>query len=107
MRLFKQLHKSAFWSQLLLGMVAILALPIPQSSNEIENNPIQQTLALSELVAQAQSQFDEAHIHLFLQDLFSHQEVIIKQAVTFCQFFASYYRFDTAINPPIRAGPVV
>ncbi|QLB21247.1 hypothetical protein A6B43_06810 [Vespertiliibacter pulmonis] len=106
MRFFKQLHKSAFWSQLLLGIVAILALPIPQLSNETENSPIQQTLTLSELVAKAQSQSDETQIYFFLQDLFSLQ-VVIKQAVTFCQLFTSYYHFDTLVNPPIRAGPVI
>lgn len=106
MGFFQQLYKSTFCSQILLGIVAILALPISLSPHKAENNSIYQTFTLSDLVAQVQSQADDTYIHIFLQNLFSYQE-FIKQAVTYCQFFAVSYCFDTFVNPPIRAGPVI
>lgn len=101
MGLFRQLHKSAFWSQLLLGMVAILALPVPQTARDAEQNPVEQTLNLSELSAQ-QAEIEQAHF-------ISQQQIsiqIAQQAVTFCEFFAKPYRLQSVANPPIRAGPL-
>lgn len=111
MGLFRQLHKSAFWSQFLFGMFAILALPIPQTpspvastNNEAEQNTIQQTLTLSELVANQQAENEQ--VYFLFQSPFAFQYVV-KQAVVFCKFFAKSYRLESVINPPIRAGPVV
>lgn len=100
MGLFRQLHKSAFWSQLLLGVVAILALPVPQAANEAEQNPIEQMLSLNELSLQ---QADIEQAHFIAQQQISIQ--VVKQAVIFCEFFAKSYPLQTVINPPIRAGP--
>lgn len=103
---FRQLHKSAFWSQLLLGMVAILALPtISQSETDTpQNNYVQQSLTLSELVAF--QPIDSEQAHFLFQPEFSFQQTV-KQAVIFCQFLTGSYRLESTPNPPIRAGPVV
>ncbi|MGX2948973.1 secA translation cis-regulator SecM [Frederiksenia canicola] len=102
MGLFRQLHKSAFWSQLLLGMVAILALPTAEVAKETEQSPVAQTLTVSEFAAQ-QADIEQAH---FLSQT-QHSVQIVKQAVVFCEFFAKSYRLYAITNPPIRAGPFV
>lgn len=103
MGLFRQLYKSAFWSQLFLGMVAILALPIVQTPSDTERNTIEQTLTLSELVTH--QHIDTEPAYFLSQTDFSVQ--ISKQAVAFCPFLATSYRLDSTTNPPIRAGPIV
>ncbi|MDH2999009.1 hypothetical protein A1D22_03925 [Pasteurellaceae bacterium LFhippo2] len=105
MNFLKQLHKSAFLSQILLGIFAIFALPsVYATVNENDQEPIinQQVLTLDDLSAVTKVDIEQAIFLQFEQPL-HHNE----QAVVFCEFFANLYVFDGISIPPIRAGPVV
>lgn len=101
MGIFRQLHKSAFWSQLLLGMVAILSLPAAEAvPNTAQSNAIQQSYHLSELVATQQAESEQAHF------LAQHQTIQqAQQRVKICKMFAKIYPLYAVAPPPIRAGP--
>jgi len=103
MGLFRHFHKTPFWSQLVLGLVAIFALP-----------EIQATLARDgeqpTVINQSVSQFVQLADDIEQQSLFltaCQQASMFKplQAVTFCEFLTKSYRFDGDGNHPIRAGP--
>ncbi|MDD0823637.1 secA translation cis-regulator SecM [Mannheimia sp. AT1] len=101
---FKHFHKTPFWSQLLLGMVAMLALPEIQAINPNENE--QESVINQSLVQYAQTAIDVEQQALFIVAL---NDTPIKgksQAVSFCEFFANYYRLDNCNLNPIRAGPI-
>lgn len=104
MRFFSQLHKPAFWSQFLLGMVAILALPAVANLEERHAEPVadQQILRLSDLSALKLSEIEQT---FFLQQVPQSFTIQPKQAVEFCEFFAKPYRLLSLSQPPIRAGP--
>ena len=104
MTLFRQLHKSAFWSQLLLSMLAVLALPTSQPSlNEVDLPAVakSQNTDWSELSLIQKVETEQAH--LLLPQEISTSEAL--QAVVFYDFFANLQETDLLIISPIRAGP--
>ena len=103
MNFFKQLHKSAFLSQFLLGMVAIFALPSAYSQAEVPQTPIvkQQSVTLSELSAAVKT---DEHAH-FLQFEPPQHAVTRLQAGRSPAIFVIPHSFDGIAIPPIRAGP--
>ncbi|AGI32214.1 TPA: DUF2547 family protein [Mannheimia haemolytica] len=99
----KHFHRTPFWSQLFLGMVAILALPEIQVAYANESE--QETVLNQSFLQYAQSANDIEQQSLFIAELI-HKIVEIKpQAVHFCEFFANSYRLDRQNAYPIRAGP--
>ncbi|QIW16565.1 hypothetical protein A4G20_09565 [Pasteurellaceae bacterium RH1A] len=103
MSLFRHLHKSAFWSQFVLGMVAIFALPQALATAEREQTVINQSVECQ----QEAVQFNEIEQQLFLSQ---QQEIavdVLPQAVEFCKFSANLPRLYRFVSHPIRAGPVV
>lgn len=106
MTLFRQLHKSAFWSQLLLSMLAVLALPTSQPSlNEVDLPAVakSQNTDWSELSLIQKVETEQAH--LLLQPEIP--TIAALQGVIFCEFLAKPYRLHNVVQPPIRAGPFV
>lgn len=106
MERFSSFSKSAFWSQFLLGLVAIFALPAVSSpANSVENPSIaQQVVTLSEYSVAKKMEREQT---LFLQVLELSPFPSLSQAVEFCEFFTKPYRLLGFSLPPIRAGPVV
>lgn len=100
---FRHFHKTPFWSQLLFGMFAMLALPEIQvvSANESE----QETVINQAVVQQEQVAADSEQQSPFIIEQRSLLAEIKPQAVTFCEFFAKSYRLDRQNVYPIRAGP--
>ncbi|HGO5823259.1 TPA: secA translation cis-regulator SecM [Mannheimia haemolytica] len=100
---FKHFHKTPIWSQLLFGMLAILALPEIQAMHPNESE--QEAVINQSLLQDAQSVTDLEQQSLFITQL-KHKVVEIEpQAVHFCEFFAKSYRLDKQNLYPIRAGP--
>lgn len=106
MERFSSFSKSAFWSQFLLGLVAIFALPAVSSyENRVESPSIaQQVLMLSESSVAKKTELEQT---FFLQTLTLSPVIFPLQTVEFCEFFAKPYRLLSVEQPPIRAGPVV
>ncbi|MDO4697532.1 MAG: secA translation cis-regulator SecM [Pasteurellaceae bacterium] len=103
MGIFRQLHKSAFWSQLLLGMLAVLSLPEAQAVTNPAQPTIQQSYHLNE--RSAIQQVERQAIHFLAQtQAIQHAH---SQGVTFCRFLARSYPLQSTTPPPIRAGPLV
>lgn len=100
---FKHFHKTPFWTQLLLGMVAIFALPEMQANHSAENE--QQTEINQSVIQYAQSYLDNEQQPFFVAELNQELLEIKPQAVKFFEFFAKSYRFDNQNIYPIRAGP--
>ncbi|QLB14417.1 hypothetical protein A6B39_02615 [Mannheimia granulomatis] len=101
---FRHFHKNPFWSQLLLGMFAMLALPEIQAINPNESE--QETVINQSVVQYAQSVADAEQQSPFIVEQRNLLVEIKPQAVSFCEFFAKSYRFDRQNVYPIRAGPV-
>lgn len=100
---FKHFHKTPFWSQLLFGMVAMLALPEIQAVSSNENE--QETVINQTLVQYVQSIAETEQQALFIAELNDTLAEIKPQAVAFCEFFTKSYRLDRQNVYPIRAGP--
>lgn len=102
MMLFSHFPKSAFWSHILLGMVAVFALPsLPNIEPNEAAERVEQRLNFAELKkAETEQTF-------FLQQEQPNRCILPLQAVEFCEFFAKPYRLLSFTQPPIRAGPVV
>ncbi|WP_301098905.1 secA translation cis-regulator SecM [Otariodibacter sp.] len=106
MGFFRQLHRSPFWSQLLLGFVAILVLPETQAilRENATNAEINQQI-IAEALSEHASVKSVVHQHIHLLNNHIPTTFNVRQAVTFGKFFARSYRFITSEVPPIRAGP--
>lgn len=103
MALFIRFSKPAFWTQFLVGILAVFALPaVSAQENYSENIVDQQLLNTVEMVKQT-----ECEQSLFLQQDSLNPIISTQQAVEFCIFSAKLYRLESVTNPPIRAGPVV
>lgn len=103
MRFFQQRHRSAFWSQLLLGLVAIFALPAHSSTfTDVEQRYVteQKILTLSELSAIKKAEQIAQYSEQQSPSPFS-----LLQAVVIDDFFAKPQEADLLIISPIRAGP--
>lgn len=100
---FKYFHKTPFWSQLLLGMVAIFALPEIQAMNTNESE--QENVVNQSVIQYAQSVIDAEHESPFIVYLNNTPIEFKPQAVSFCEFFANDYRLDKYTTYSIRAGP--
>lgn len=101
---FRQVHKKTFWSQLLLGMIAMLALPEVQA---IYPNEEQKSTTNQSVIQYVQSVADAEQQSFFIVSL---NDICIEckpQAVGFYEFFANYYRLDKYNIYSIRAGPIV
>ncbi|WGE88606.1 secA translation cis-regulator SecM [Actinobacillus arthritidis] len=103
MGLFRHFHKAPFWSQLVLGLVAIFALPEIQAT--VARDDEQSTVINRSITQFAQLSDDIEQQSLFIAEC--RQVSLFKplQAVTFCEFLTKSYRFDGDDNHPIRAGP--
>lgn len=102
MTFFSHFPKSAFWSHILLGMVAVFSLPVlPETA---------QANAGEEIVGQQFSVVElkktDTEQPLFLQQAQPTRQLHLQQAVEFCEFSAKLYRLLIVSNPPIRAGPL-
>lgn len=105
---FKHSHKKIFWSQLLLGIVAILVLPEIQAFSLKEINESEQ----KSIINQSSIQYSQSTTNLEQQSLFiiALNHILIEykpQAVNFYELFANYNRLDKHTIYPIRAGPIV
>lgn len=101
MALFSRFSKPVFWTQFLIGILAVFALPAtPSSENHPENIVDQQVINAVASVKQA-----DCEQYLFLQQDNSYKVIPQKQAVEICIFSAKLYRLESVANPPIRAGP--
>lgn len=101
---FRHFHKTPFWSQLLLGMFAMFALPEMQAVNTNESE--QETV-----INQSVIQFEQFALESEQQSPFILEKQLLlvektPQAVHFCEFFAKSYRLDKFNLYPIRAGPL-
>ncbi|QGM80478.1 secA translation cis-regulator SecM [Otariodibacter oris] len=106
MGFFRQLHRSPFWSQLLLGIVAILVLPETQAilRENATNAEINQQIIAEALSEHASTKnVDHQHIHLLNNTIPITDNV--RQPVSFRKFFVGSYRSIISEIPPIRAGP--
>ncbi|OOH90555.1 hypothetical protein BMT54_04565 [Pasteurellaceae bacterium 15-036681] len=104
MQFFRPRHKSTFLSQILLGVLAIFALPsVYGATNENDQASIvnQQVLTLSDLSAVTKADIEQAHLLQLEKPHVNAQ----KQAVVFTEFFTPLYAFESIAIPPIRAGP--
>lgn len=101
MMIFKHFHKTPFWSQLVFGLVAILALPEIQGCIHCE---AEQETVINQSYNQISQNTDELEQALFIAQ--TQQALkITPQAVVFGKFLAKSYRFEGKNNYPIRAGP--
>lgn len=105
MSAFSSFSKSAFWSQFLLGIMAIFALPaVSNIENQLENQSVtvQQVLTI-DFASLKKADTEQA---LFLQHTEALHFTFQPQAVEFCAFFAKPYCLLSFSQPPIRAGPI-
>ena len=104
MTLFRHFHKAPFWSQLVLGLVAIFALPEIQTTLNREN---EQNTVINQLVTQyTQVSEENEQQTLFIAERHLAQQNTTLQAVVLCKILTKSYRFDGDDNHPIRAGPI-
>lgn len=104
MSLFRSLQKSAFWSPLLLGMLAILSFSEERFATEDRDTSIvsQQAFYIGDFADYSEP--EQAAFLFFQPGLFAFS---LQQAVEFCEFLVKPYRLLSVTQPPIRAGPVV
>lgn len=105
MKRFSNFSKPAFWSQFLLGLVAMLSLPaISPAVENVSPTVVERQVSSFNSFSLQKAERVQAQRPLWLpQTFFS----LNKQAVEFCEFFAKPYRLLGFSQPPIRAGPVV
>ncbi len=102
MNLFRTYRKPHFWSQLLLGMIAILSLPVNSTANQtqqiynqayLQSQQLEQAQPVAPLFYQQRQQIELQHRVVFdLPQLQTTQLSITPQRPFF-------------VVPPIRAGP--
>lgn len=106
MGLFRQMSKTSIWSQLVLSIVAVFALPqfAENAFNQNEKTVINQSFGITCQSAVKDNQ--AIHQAVFLvQSPLPITAVNLKQAVRFLESFTQAYAFDGDLNHPIRAGP--
>ncbi|MDP8163028.1 secA translation cis-regulator SecM [Pasteurella skyensis] len=104
MGLFRQIYKSTRLSHLLLGIVAICALPsIDANASESGSRPIsvQQVIPFYQLANKRL--VVTKNLQYFCQS--QEQSTVRLQAVTSIEFFAKNYQLNEVTANPIRAGP--
>ncbi|AAP96540.1 hypothetical protein A6046_06195 [[Haemophilus] ducreyi] len=106
MSLFKHFHKTPFWSQLVFGVMAILALPEFQTTVASESENEQNTI-INQAVMQSALSVDEVEQQALFVELKQIIHNIAPQAVVFYDFLTKCYRFEVDYQPPIRAGPFI
>lgn len=103
MKAFRYFSKSAFWSQFLVGLVAIFALP-HLGSDHPQNETTNAQIIAQKNLSNDSIEAEQPYFVRFDSPTIPYQSL---QAVTFCEFFVKSYRLDHTTNPPIRAGPQV
>lgn len=102
MALFSRFSKPAFWTQFLIGILAVFALPAVSSQDSLSENIADQQQLVNTIEQVKQAECEQC---LFLQQDSYNAAIPHKQAVEFCIFSAKLYRLESVTNPPIRAGP--
>ncbi|OOR99840.1 hypothetical protein B0187_03265 [Haemophilus paracuniculus] len=104
MSLFRPFSKTPFWSQLVFGLFAMLALPHAQPNSVAENEP--KTVVNQSVSDYVQTYFEQESEQQtpFFTALVQSFEMPL-QAVRFSEISAKSYRLYLHSTPPIRAGP--
>lgn len=104
MSLFRHFSKTPFWSQLVFGLFAMLALPQAQPNSVAENEP-------KTVVNQSLSHYVQTYLEqeleqqsLYLSEFNPTFEKPL-QGVGFSEISAIAYQLESHAVPPIRAGP--
>lgn len=102
MTLFSRFSKSAFWTQFLIGLVAVFSLPAVSGHENVR----QETVSEQQLMNVVQSsQKSEVEQCLFLSQEHSNTISLPIQAVDICIFSTKLYRLPDFSLPFVRAGP--
>lgn len=103
MRSFHYFSKSVFWSQFLVGLVAMFALPNLESEHLPQQNDASNAQFIaSELISYEGVEQEQPYFIALDSPTIPYQCL---QAVIFCHFLAKPYRVEQTNLPPIRAGP--